>query len=146
MTELREVYEVLWHHAYDKEIDSQERQKYAEEIREYTISESFQLLSRADELKYEFARMSKQNINKIARILVNEAKSSSSKKPVIKNLLDPANFSRKVENIPGFIEKISNSTPRSSQINSSGRPAQLFCKGDAERLDPPLRLRVKRHK
>ena len=153
MTELREVYEVLWHHAYDKEIDSRERQKYAAEVQEYTTSESFQLLSRANDLKYEFARMSQDKINKIARILTTEA-NQLSKKPVIKNLLDPANFSRKVENIPGFVEKILNSTSRSSlrnssgqtDLNSSGRPAQLFRKGSAERLDPPLRLRVKQRK
>jgi len=146
MTELREVYEVLWHHAYDKEIDNRERQKFAAEIREYTVSESYQLLSRADDLKYEFALMSQEKINKIARILVSEAKSGSAQKPVIKSRLDPANFSRKVENIPGFIEKIPDSMPRSSLRNATGRPAQLFRRGKAERLDPPLRLRVKRGK
>ena len=146
MTELREVYEVLWHHAYDKEIDSHERLKYAAEVREYTVSDSYQLLSRAGDLKYEFALMPQAKLNKSTKILMSETKNDSTRRPVIKNRLDPANFSRKVENIPGFIEKIPDSTPRSSLSNSTGRPAQLFRRGKAERLDPPLRLRVKRAK
>ncbi len=146
MTELREVYEVLWHHAYDKGIDNRERQKFATEIREYTISDSYQQLIQADDLKYQFALMSQEKIDKIARILKSETRSDSAQKPVIKSRLDPANFSRKVENIPGFIEKIPDSTSRSSLRNATGRPAQLFKRGKAERLDPPLRLRVKRGK
>ena len=90
--------------------------------------------------------MPQEKLNKITKILMSEAKNDSTQRPVIKNRLDPANFSRKVENIPGFIEKIPDSTPRSSLRNSTGRPAQLFRRGKAERLDPPLRLRVKRGK
>lgn len=145
MTELREVYEVLWHRAYDTEIAYDERQTFASEISEYSTSPSSQLLNRAPNLKYEFALMSQSSIDKITKIMLNEANSSGQKKPVIKDRLDPANFSRKVENISGFIEKIENSRPRSSSSSSSGRPAQLYRKGRAKRLDPPLRLRVKQN-
>jgi hypothetical protein len=89
--------------------------------------------------------MSQSSIDKITRIMLNEANSGTLKKPVFKDRLDPANFSRKVENIPGFIEKIENSKTRSSNSSSSGRPAQLYRKGRAKRLDPPLRLRVKQN-
>ena len=74
-----------------------------------------------------------------------EAKSNVPKKPEIKKRLDPANFARKVEKIPGFIEKISDSELRSS-MSGTGRPAQLYRRGDVQRLDPPLRLEVKRGK
>ena len=145
MTELREVYEVLWHRAYDTDLAFSERQKFASEIREYSTSDGNHLLSRAPNLKYEFALMSQPSIDKITRILLSEANSGTFKKPVIKHRLDPANFARKVENISGFIEKIPNSKPRGSSLSSSGRPAQQYRKGRAKRLDPPLRLRVKQN-
>ena len=145
MTELREVYEVLWHRAYDTELAYNERQTFASEISEYSTSPSTQLLNRAPNLKYEFALMSQSSIDKITKIMLNEANSGNLKKPMFKDRLDPANFSRKVENISGFIEKIENSKARSSSSSSSGRPAQLYRKGRAKRLDPPLRLRVKQN-
>ena len=178
LTELREVYEVLWHRAYDKEISNDERQRFAREIREYTSSESFERMSslsdslrsysksgmasssasrsklssdavydrfvdQMPELRYQAANLSQPNLNRIAKILFSDAKSKAPAKPVIKERLDPANFSRKVMNIEGFIEEIPESSPRSS-MSGTGRPAQLYRRGSAERLDPPLRLRVKR--
>ena len=174
LTELREVYEVLWHRAYDKEISNDERQKFATEIREYTSDENFQFLSSMytsserglasrssapprlssgavydriahdmPELKFKLASMSEPTLRKISKMVISDAKRAAPKKPVIKERLDPANFSRKVMNIEGFIEEIPESSPRSS-MSGTGRPAQLYRRGSAERLDPPLRLRVKR--
>ena len=174
LTELREVYEVLWHRAYDKEISNDERQRFATEIREYTSDENFQFLSSIEssperglasrssspprlssgavydriarempELKYKLASMSEPTLNKISKIVISDAKRAAPKKPSIKERLDPANFSRKVMNIEGFIEEIPDSSPRSS-MSGTGRPAQLYRRGSVERLDPPLRLKVKR--
>ncbi len=174
LTELREVYEVLWHRAYDKDISNDERQRFAKEIREYTSDENFQFLSSLEssreqgfaskssppptlssgavydriardmpDLTYKFANMSEPTLRKISNMVINDAKRAAPKKPTIKDRLDPANFSRKVMNIEGFIEEIPNSSPRSS-MSGTGRPAQLYRRGSTERLDPPLRLRVKR--
>ena len=174
LTELREVYEVLWHRAYDKEISNDERQRFAKEIREYTSDENFQFLSSIEssreygfaskslpsqklssgavynriahdmpELKYKLASMSEPTLRKISNMVISDAKRAAPKRPTIKDRLDPANFSRKVMNIEGFIEEIPNSSPRSS-MSGTGRPAQLYRRGSTERLDPPLRLRVKR--
>jgi 8-oxo-dGTP diphosphatase len=174
LAELREVYEVLWHRAYDKDITNDERQKFAKEVRDYTSDENFKFLSSLEsslergfasrssepttlssgavysriahempELKYKLATMSAPTLRKISKMVVDDAKRSVPKKPVIKERLDPANFSRKVINIPDFIEEIPDSEPRRTMLGT-GRPAQLYRRGPAERLDPPLRLRVKR--
>ena len=153
LSELREVYEVLWHRAYDKEISHRERQKYASEIREYTSDRYFQLLSSMQvyeriahempQLKFELASMSNPALEKISRIVINEAKRQAPKNPAMRERLDPANFARKVVGIPGFIEEVPQSEKRSS-LTGTGRPAQLYRRGSAERLDPPLRLRVKK--
>lgn len=177
MSELREVYEVLWHPAYDKEISDADRQRLAAELRRYENSDEYQLLSSLKnqsarvskesrtaqprglssgavysriesefpEFKYQLAQMPQERLNQITKILMTEAKSNVPRKPEIKKRLDPANFARKVEKIPGFIEKISDSELRSS-MSGTGRPAQLYRRGDVQRLDPPLRLEVKRGK
>lgn len=56
--------------------------------------------------------------------------------------LDPANFSRKVLSIPGFLEAI----PGKKRLETNGRPAQLYRVGSATRLMPELRLKIKRSK
>jgi len=154
LSELREVYEVLWHRAYDKEISHRERQKYASEIREYTSDNYFQLLSSMrvyerithgmPQLKFELASMSNRALEeKISKIVINDARRQAPKNPAIRERLDPANFARKVVGIPNFIEEVPQSGKRSS-LTGTGRPAQLYRRGSAERLDPPLRLRVKK--
>ncbi len=174
LAELREVYEVLWHRAYDKDITNDERQKFAKEVRDYISDENFQFLSSIEssperglasrsseslklssgavynrishdmpELKYKLASMSEPTLRKISKMVVDDARRSVPKKPTIKERLDPANFSRKVTNIPDFLEEIHDSEPRRTMLGT-GRPAQLYRRGSAERLDPPLRLRVKR--
>ncbi len=47
--------------------------------------------------------------------------------------LDPANFHRKVTKTAGFVVPTQANTQ-----GESGRPAQLFCKGDADFLYPPI--------
>ena len=94
------------------------------------------------EIKYKLSGMSDQSLRKITEIVISDAKRSSPKKPNLKERLDPANFSRKVTNISGFIEEIPDSVPRSS-MSGTGRPAQLYRRGKVERLEPPLRLKVK---
>ena len=180
MSELREVYEVLWHHAYDKEISTKDRQKFAakisENIKNQTPSSSsiattlrnqsiavrnsetpslssgalYDRLTRdMPGIEYKFSNMSPQSLMKISQIVFSEIKSSSPSKPKEDDpdedkRLDPANFSRKVLKIPRFIEAIPDRRSR-SELASTGRPAQRYRRGDAERLEPPLRLKVKRN-
>ncbi|MFF1823476.1 NUDIX domain-containing protein [Kribbella sp. NPDC058245] len=47
--------------------------------------------------------------------------------------LDPRNFHRKVTKTPGFVEPAGATTTR-----DGGRPAQLFHRGDASTLHPPM--------
>jgi len=47
--------------------------------------------------------------------------------------LDPRNFHRKVTGTPGFLVPVAGTT-----VGERGRPAQLYGKGDAELLHPPL--------
>lgn len=47
--------------------------------------------------------------------------------------LDPRNFHRKVTGTPGFLIKVGGTT-----VGERGRPAQLYRKGNAESLYPPL--------
>lgn len=49
--------------------------------------------------------------------------------------LDPGNFHRKVTRAEDFLHRIDRTTAR-----GGGRPAQLFAKGRAERIHPPLDL------
>jgi 8-oxo-dGTP diphosphatase len=51
--------------------------------------------------------------------------------------LDPANFHRKVTRAEGFLVETDRTTDR-----GGGRPAQLYRRGDAERIHPPLNLRA----
>jgi hypothetical protein len=68
-----------------------------------------------------------------------EAKSirnPDSERAKLKIKLDAANFSRKATAIDGFIEEVPTRTRPSA--SGTGKPAQLYCKGKAEKLDPPL--------
>lgn len=53
--------------------------------------------------------------------------------------LDPANFHRKVTRARGFVEE----TGRNAD-SGRGRPAQLYRRGSAERIHPPLNLWARR--
>ncbi|WP_297737072.1 hypothetical protein [Nocardioides sp.] len=47
--------------------------------------------------------------------------------------LDPRNFHRKITRTPGFVRPTDDTTTR-----NGGRPAQLFARGDAQLLHPPM--------
>jgi 8-oxo-dGTP diphosphatase len=51
--------------------------------------------------------------------------------------LDPANFHRKVTRAEDFLVEVDGTTDR-----SGGRPAQLYSRGGADRIHPPLNLRA----
>ena len=63
-------------------------------------------------------------------------RSPDSERAKLKIKLDAANFSRKATAIDGFIEEVPTRTRPSA--SGTGKPAQLYRKGKAEKLDPPL--------
>ena len=65
-----------------------------------------------------------------------ESRNPDSARANLKLNLDPANFSRKATAIEGFIEEVPESTR--SSASGTGKPAQLYRKGRAKKLDPPL--------
>jgi hypothetical protein len=65
-----------------------------------------------------------------------ESRNPDSARANLKINLDPANFSRKATAIDGFIEEVPESTR--SSASGTGKPAQLYRKGKAKKLDPPL--------
>ena len=69
----------------------------------------------------------------------NEAESirnPNSERAKLKIKLDAANFSRKAIAIDGFIEEVPQGIR--SSASGTGKPAQLYRKGKAQKLDPPL--------
>ena len=83
-------------------------------------------------------------VDKVQRVLRDEYRRSAaistrdprSARANLKISLDPANFSRKATAIEGFIEEVPESTR--SSASGTGKPAQLYRKGRAKKLDPPL--------
>ena len=83
-------------------------------------------------------------VDKLQRVLKDEYRRSEavstrnpdSARANLKISLDAANFSRKATAIEGFIEEIPESTR--SSASGTGKPAQLYRKGKAKKLDPPL--------
>jgi 8-oxo-dGTP diphosphatase len=83
-------------------------------------------------------------VDKVQRLLKDEYRRSAalstrdpkSARANLKIYLDPANFSRKATAIEGFIEEVPESTR--SSASGTGKPAQLYRKGKAKKLDPPL--------
>ena len=83
-------------------------------------------------------------VDKVQRLLKDEYRRSSalstrnpdSARAKLKISLDAANFSRKATAIEGFIEEVPESTR--SSASGTGKPAQLYRKGKAKKLDPPL--------
>lgn len=58
--------------------------------------------------------------------------------------VDPANFRKKVESVKGFVVPVGTlkSAP-TSLTSSAGRPAQVYKRGSAKELNPPVRFRTK---
>ena len=172
LSDLRHVYEVIFHAAYNEDADAL---RYADRIRNDEaltggrereeqirfISRSIQSSERigfssmgAPELPRALGsqglssgRRSSSNadvVDKVQRLLKDEyrlstalgSRSSDSARANLKISLDPANFSRKATAIDGFIEEVPESTR--SSASGTGKPAQLYRKGKAKKLDPPL--------
>jgi ADP-ribose pyrophosphatase YjhB (NUDIX family) len=170
ITELREVYEVLWHEAYDLKTSPAERLKWATEIRGWSSSDEVRLLDQigfssrgafrqqaaptqiykslalsSPRMSYQLARMDDEDLQDMTRVVLRAARKKTPRRPVLRKHLDPSNFFRKVWDIPGFIEKAPRTPPRQTGgAKGVGRPARLYRAGPAVRLDPPLRLTVKK--
>ena len=170
LSDLRHVYEVMFHAAYNEDADAL---RYADRIRSEEaltggreFEERMQSLSRVLQASEPMQFMSspestmplesrelnsRQNssresevVNKLQQVLKSEyrrttamgIRSSDSARANLKINLDPANFSRKATAIEGFIEEVPQSTR--SSASGTGKPAQLYRKGKAQKLDPPL--------
>ena len=170
LSDLRHVYEVMFHAAYNEDADAL---RYADRIRSEEaltggreFEERMQSLSRVLQASEPMQFMSspestmplesrelnsRQNssresevVNKLQQVLKSEyrrttamgSRSSDSARANLKINLDPANFSRKATAIEGFIEEVPQSTR--SSASGTGKPAQLYRKGKALKLDPPL--------
>ena len=107
-------------------------------------SDSFQALGSQ---RLSSGRRSSSNddvVDKVQRLLkaeyrrnaAMESRNPDSARANLKLNLDPANFSRKATAIEGFIEEVPESTR--SSASGTGKPAQLYRKGKAQKLDPPL--------
>ena len=170
LSDLRHVYEVIFHAAYNEDADAL---RYADRIRNEDdltggreLEERIESISRTlQESESSFnlvsptqlrgfssrglssGRLSSANsdvVSKVQRLLKDEYRRSSalstrnpdSARAKLKINLDAANFSRKATAIEGFIEEIPESTR--SSASGTGKPAKLYRKGKAQKLDPPL--------
>jgi 8-oxo-dGTP diphosphatase len=172
LSDLRHVYEVIFHAAYNEDADAL---RYADRIRNEEAltggrerEEQIRLISRSIQSSERIGfssmgapdspralgsqglssgRRSSSNddvVDKVQRLLKDEyrrstslgSRSSDSVRANLKISLDPANFSRKATAIDGFIEEVPESTR--SSASGTGKPAQLYRKGKAKKLDPPL--------
>jgi len=148
LRELRSVYEVIFHHAYNPDANTN---RYAERLRKYDAEVGGSPLDEAiGEFSRKFAPLAELNrlssdrstqretavLGKIEKLLTDEYRRSSSNRPTFKRDFDPANFARKAIAIDGFIEEI----PGESRLSASGtgEPAQVYRRGKAKKLDPPL--------
>jgi ADP-ribose pyrophosphatase YjhB (NUDIX family) len=166
--DLRHVYEVMFHPAYNPDADTL---RFADRIRREEVNsdsiiaeQQIQFLSKAftessrNELmmsmpmndmpmNYSISRKITRDqdvFSKVQNLLREEYRRNSqlssagqkSAREKMKLSFDAANFARKAEFIDGFIEKIPGKTRHS--ISGSGKPAQIYRKGKAEKLDPPL--------
>jgi 8-oxo-dGTP diphosphatase len=170
LSDLRQVYEVMFHAAYNEDADAL---RYADRIRSEEaltggreFEERMQSLSRVLQASEPMQFMSspestmplesrelnsRQNssresevVNKLQQVLKSEyrrttamgSRNPDSARASLKISLDAANFSRKATAIEGFIEEVPQSTR--SSASGTGKPAQLYRKGKAQKLDPPL--------
>jgi hypothetical protein len=170
LSDLRHVYEVIFHAAYNEDADAL---RYADRIRSEEaltggreFEERMQSLSRVLQASEPMQFMSspestmplesrelnsRQNssresevVNKLQQVLKSEyrrttalgSRNPDSARASLKISLDAANFSRKATAIEGFIEEVPQSTR--SSASGTGKPAQLYRKGKAQKLDPPL--------
>jgi len=172
LSDLRHVYEVIFHAAYNEDADAL---RYADRIRNEEAltggrerEEQIRFISRSIQSSEQIGfssrgapdsfralgsqglssgRRSSSNddvVDKVQRLLkaeyrrnaTMESRNPDSARANLKINLDPANFSRKATAIEGFIEEVPESTR--SSASGTGKPAQLYRKGKAKKLDPPL--------
>ena len=170
LSDLRHVYEVIFHAAYNEDADAR---RYADRIRSddaltggRNFEERMQSLSRTLlESKPMFLMSSAEEMSPLGSMGISSRATSSRESEVVDKLqqvlkseyrrtaalgsrnpdsaraslkisLDAANFSRKAMAIEGFIEEVPQSTR--SSASGTGKPAQLYRKGKAQKLDPPL--------
>jgi 8-oxo-dGTP diphosphatase len=166
--DLRHVYEVMFHHAYNPDAETL---RFADRIRrEDSNSDSFAAEQQIHVLSKAFMESSKNELmmtmpmndmrmglsngrkmtrdqdvySKVQNLLAEEYRRASrvstpgekSAREKMKLSFDAANFARKAEVIEGFIERVPGKTRHSS--SGTGKPAQVYRRGKAEKLDPPL--------
>lgn len=166
--DLRHVYEVIFHHAYNPDADTL---RFADRIRrEESKSDSSFAERQIHVLSKAFSESSKKELMmtmpmndirmglssgrkmtrdqdvlaKVQKLLEEEYRRASrvstpgekSARERMKLSFDAANFARKAEVIEGFIERVPGKTRHSS--SGTGKPAQVYRRGKAEKLDPPL--------
>jgi len=161
LLEIRNVYEVMFHRAYSADRSDAKIQRDAERIRRFDASETSSPLNQAidlfaknfslgSELSSDSGFASRSRgiqssrhtsadfavVGKIQKLLTDEYRKPSGDRPVFKNSFDPANFLRKATLIDGFIEPISGRTQMGP--SGTGKPAQVYRRGKAKRLNPPL--------
>ena len=168
--DLRHVYEVMFHHAYNHDAETL---RFADRIRrEDSSSDSMTTEQQIHVLSKAFSETSKNELMmsmpmndmpmglssgrkmtrdqdvyaKVQNLLREEYRRASrvsttgekSAREKMKLSFDAANFARKAELIEGFIERVPGGTRHSS--SGTGKPAQLYKRGKAEKLDPPLTI------
>jgi hypothetical protein len=166
--DLRHVYEVMFHHAYNPDAETL---RFADRIRREDLSsDSITTEQQIHVLSKAFSESSKNELMmtmpmndmpmglssgrrmtrdqdvyaKVQNLLKEEYRRASrvstpgekSAREKMKLSFDAANFARKAEVIEGFIERVPGRTRHSS--SGTGKPAQLYRRGKAEKLDPPL--------
>ena len=165
MSELRHVYEVMFHPAYNPDADTL---RYADRLRRDTewkmlrdTERQIARISRAvmesseeldlplSDVPMRFNMVTNYARNndvlfKVQNLLATEYRRSTrstdrdekSAREKLKLSFDAANFARKVEAIPGFVQRVEGKARPSA--GGVGKPAQVYRKGRTERLDPPL--------
>ena len=165
MSELRHVYEVMFHPAYNHDADTL---RYADRLRRDSEWQSLRdterqiaRISRAvmesseeldlplSDVPMRFSMVTNYARNndvlfKVQNLLATEYRRSTrstdrdekSARDKLKLSFDAANFARKVEAIPGFVQRVEGKARPSA--GGVGKPAQVYRKGRIERLDPPL--------
>jgi len=165
MSELRHVYEVIFHPAYNHDADTL---RYADRLRrdsewkmlrdtERQIARISRAVMESSEeldlplsdvpMRFNMVTNYARNndvLFKVQNLLATEYRRSTrstdrdekSAREKLKLSFDAANFARKVEAIPGFVQRVEGKARPSA--GGVGKPAQVYRKGRIERLDPPL--------
>jgi hypothetical protein len=90
-------------------------------------------MTRDQDVYSKVQNLLKEEYRRASRVSTPGEKSAREK---MKLSFDAANFARKAEVIEGFIERVPGRTRHSS--SGTGKPAQVYRRGKAEKLDPPL--------